>query len=148
MAQSTEQAAEISLLLVLLLRQREKVPYALQWWPATVPEAVIEAGVYLFHVLVDDLKREIFFVSEVMIERTFRGARGSEKRLDPQIVVAALQEHRQAGVEEPLFGVVDHLHYWETRPVIMGDPVLQRSVRHLPAAGASSRRYEPTFCSM
>ena len=58
------------------------------------------------HVLIDDLEGEVLLVSEVVIERTLGRARRLEHGLDSQTVVAMLEEHGEADVEQPLLGRV------------------------------------------
>jgi hypothetical protein len=56
------------------------------------------------HVLVDDLEGEVLLVLEMVVERTLWRARSIEQGLDAQTVVAMLEQHGQADVEQALLG--------------------------------------------
>ena len=99
-----KEAPHVALLLVCLLRHLEKTPHPRKRRSLLVLEAGIEACMDLRYVGVDDLQRKILLVREVMVEGALGSSRGGEQGLDAQVVVALLQKHEEAGLDQALLG--------------------------------------------
>ena len=110
LSEAAQQAAHVTLFPVVLLRHLEEATHSLEREAPRVSEAGVEARVHPLHVPVDDLEREVLLVLEVMVEGALRGARRREQGLDAEIVVAVLQEHGQARIEQALLGRMHRLH--------------------------------------
>src|SRR4030088_981716 len=76
--------------------------------PRVISQAVIEAGVDLRYICVDDLEREILLVLEAMVQGGLWNSRRYEQGLDAQTMVARLQQHAVPAVEQALLG---RMHY-------------------------------------
>jgi hypothetical protein len=100
--QSAEQAAQVSLGAVPLLDRFEERAYPFEGGVARVREMGVQPGMDSVHVQIDHLEREVLLALEVVVERAARYPSRIEQGLDSQVVVSALQEHREARLEQPL----------------------------------------------
>src|SRR4029078_1732955 len=82
----------------------EEMPDTLDRRPRRVGKTLVEDGMDLRHIGIDDLEGEILLVLEVMIERALGRCRRVQQRLNSQVVVAVLQKHAQSGLDQPLLG--------------------------------------------
>jgi hypothetical protein len=117
LSESAQQTTHVTLFPVVLLRHLEETTHSLERETPSVAEAGVKTRMHPLRILVDDLKREVLFVLEMMIEGALRGTRSRKQGLDAQIVVAMLEEHGQARIEQALLGWVHHLDYRPGRRV-------------------------------
>lgn len=104
LSEPSEETAEVALAAVLLFDRAEEAPHALERRLAAITQERVERAVHLQHVEVDAREAELLLGPEVVIEGALRDLGRLEQRLDAEVVVAALEEHGHARLEQAISG--------------------------------------------
>jgi hypothetical protein len=86
------------------LRHFEKPADARKGRLRLIEQARIETCVHAGHVGVEYLKSEVLLVPKVMIERSFGRMGRVQQCLNTKTVIALLQQHAQARIDQALLG--------------------------------------------